>query len=33
MDDGFDDKGTLGLKASLILPRRRPGVKADAKTA
>lgn len=30
MDDGFDDHGTLGLKASLILPRRRPGVKTDA---
>lgn len=27
MYDGFDDRETLGLKASLVLPRRRPGVK------
>jgi signal transduction histidine kinase len=30
MDDGFDDRDTPGLKASLILPRRRPGVKSGA---
>lgn len=26
LEDGFKDRGTTGLKASLILPRRRPGL-------
>ena len=29
LEDGFDDRGTLGLKASLVVPRRRPGLGAD----
>jgi len=33
MSDGFNDRETLGLKSSLIIPRRRPGVKADDKTS
>lgn len=31
MEDGFNDRDTLGLKANIILPRRRPGVKSDEK--
>ena len=29
LEDGFEDRGTAGLKASLVLPRRRPGLGED----